>query len=133
MQELLRSQRRGQRDRHDPDPERQPGPEPPAAPRDAPRHDATAARRARGSESAEGSGGLNPAELTSIQCKNVPDHLNDRTVLEKHFGQFGKVRRVLTRRNKKMAVVHFFDHVSIESDGCRSRRGSKCPGQGLLR
>ncbi|XP_053925215.1 germinal-center associated nuclear protein-like isoform X2 [Cuculus canorus] len=112
MQELLRSQRRGQRDRHDPDPERQPGPEPPAAPRDAPRDDATAARRARGSESAEGSGGLNPAELTSIQCKNIPDYLNDRTVLEKHFSQFVKVRRVVTRRNKKMAVVHFFDHAS---------------------
>uniref|UniRef100_A0A8D2NQL0 Germinal-center associated nuclear protein n=1 Tax=Zosterops lateralis melanops TaxID=1220523 RepID=A0A8D2NQL0_ZOSLA len=41
-----------------------------------------------------------------------PDYLNDRTVLEKHFGQFVKVRRVMTRRNKKMAVLHFFDHAS---------------------
>ncbi|NXL54123.1 GANP protein, partial [Podilymbus podiceps] len=64
------------------------------------------------SESMEGLGGLSPSELTTIQCKNVPDYLNDRTVLEKHFGQFVKVRRVMTRRNKKMAVLHFFDHAS---------------------
>ncbi|NXJ79466.1 GANP protein, partial [Trogon melanurus] len=64
------------------------------------------------SESADGLGGLAPGELTAIQCKNVPDYLNDRTVLEKHFGQFVKVRRVMTRRNKKMAILHFFDHAS---------------------
>ncbi|XP_010191297.1 PREDICTED: LOW QUALITY PROTEIN: germinal-center associated nuclear protein-like, partial [Mesitornis unicolor] len=74
---------------------------------------ATPARRARGSESTEGLGGLSPSELTSIQCKNIPDYLNDRTVLEKHFGQFVKVRRGMTRRNKKkMAILHFFDHAS---------------------
>ncbi|XP_009951232.1 PREDICTED: germinal-center associated nuclear protein, partial [Leptosomus discolor] len=73
---------------------------------------ATPARRARGSESTEGLGGLSPSELTAIQCKNVPDYLNDRTVLEKHFGQFVKVRRIMTRRNKKMAILHFFDHAS---------------------
>ncbi|NXX92254.1 GANP protein, partial [Centropus bengalensis] len=64
------------------------------------------------SESTEGLGSLSPGELTAIQCKNIPDYLNDRTVLEKHFSQFVKVRRVMTRRNKKMAVVHFFDHAS---------------------
>ncbi|XP_069716914.1 germinal-center associated nuclear protein isoform X2 [Phaenicophaeus curvirostris] len=115
MQELLRSQGRGQRERHDPDAERQLGPEPRAAPRDTPRDDApttTPTCRTRGSESTEGSGGLSTGELTSIQCKNIPDYLNDRTVLEKHFSQFVKVRRVMTRRNKKMAVVHFFDHAS---------------------
>ncbi|NXQ91928.1 GANP protein, partial [Nyctibius grandis] len=64
------------------------------------------------SESTEGLEGLSPGELTAIQCKNVPDYLNDRTVLEKHFGQFVKVRRIMTRRNKKMAVLHFFDHAS---------------------
>uniref|UniRef100_A0A8C0AS65 Germinal-center associated nuclear protein n=1 Tax=Buteo japonicus TaxID=224669 RepID=A0A8C0AS65_9AVES len=65
-----------------------------------------------GEDSTEGPGGLSPGELTAIQCKNVPDYLNDRTVLEKHFGQFVKVRRIMTRRNKKMAVLHFFDHAS---------------------
>ncbi|NXH20252.1 GANP protein, partial [Bucco capensis] len=64
------------------------------------------------SESTEGLVELPPGELTAIQCKNVPDYLNDRTVLEKHFSQFVKVRRIMTRRNKKMAVVHFFDHAS---------------------
>uniref|UniRef100_A0A8C0VJL2 Germinal-center associated nuclear protein n=1 Tax=Cyanistes caeruleus TaxID=156563 RepID=A0A8C0VJL2_CYACU len=70
------------------------------------------ARRSRGSESTEGLGGLPASELTAVQCKNIPDYLNDRTVLEKHFGQFVKVRRIMTRRNKKMAVLHFFDHAS---------------------
>ncbi|KFW12699.1 Germinal-center associated nuclear protein, partial [Eurypyga helias] len=74
---------------------------------------ATPARRARGSESTEGlPGALSPGELMAIQCKNIPDYLNDRTVLEKHFGQFVKVRRVMTRRSKKMAILHFFDHAS---------------------
>lgn len=74
---------------------------------------AAPARRSRGSESTEGLADLPAAELTAVQCKNIPDYLNDRTVLEKHFGQFVKVRRIMTRRNKKMAVLHFFDHVSI--------------------
>uniref|UniRef100_A0A803YBY3 Germinal-center associated nuclear protein n=1 Tax=Meleagris gallopavo TaxID=9103 RepID=A0A803YBY3_MELGA len=77
-------------------------------------------REARGDDGTDGLGGAAPSELTAIQCKNVPDYLNDRTVLEKHFGQFVKVRRVMTRRSKKTAVVHFFDHVSF--GGCR--RGS---------
>ncbi|NWH66049.1 GANP protein, partial [Geococcyx californianus] len=64
------------------------------------------------SESMDGLGGQSPSELMAIQCKNIPDYLNDRTVLEKHFSQFVKVRRVMTRRSKKMAVVHFFDHAS---------------------
>ncbi|NXY88558.1 GANP protein, partial [Alcedo cyanopectus] len=64
------------------------------------------------SESTEALGGLSPGELTAIQCKNIPDYLNDRTVLEKHFSQFVKVRRIMTRRNKKMAILHFFDHAS---------------------
>ncbi|NXT03027.1 GANP protein, partial [Jacana jacana] len=64
------------------------------------------------SESTEGLGVMSPGELMAIQCKNIPDYLNDRTVLEKHFGQFVKVRRIMTRRSKKMAILHFFDHAS---------------------
>ncbi|OPJ90239.1 germinal-center associated nuclear protein [Patagioenas fasciata monilis] len=117
LEAVLRSQNRGQRDRGGAgEAERGPSEEPPPAEaRDPPREDATPvtpARRARGSESTEGLGVLSPGELTAIQCKNIPDYLNDRTVLEKHFGQFVRVRRVMTRRNKKMAVVHFFDHAS---------------------
>ncbi|KAM6080289.1 germinal-center associated nuclear protein [Theristicus caerulescens] len=117
LEEVLRSQGRGHRDRGDAaEAERGPAEEPPPAEaREPPREDgapATPARRARGSESTEGLGGLSPGELTAIQCKNVPDYLNDRTVLEKHFGQFVKVRRIMTRRNKKMAVLYFFDHAS---------------------
>ncbi|XP_074728490.1 germinal-center associated nuclear protein isoform X2 [Strix uralensis] len=118
LQEVLRSQGRGHRDRGEPaEAERGPAEEPPPAEaRELPREDAAAAatpaRRARGSESTEGLGGPSPGELTAVQFKNIPDYLNDRTVLEKHFGQFVKVRRIMTRRNKKMAVLHFFDHAS---------------------
>ncbi|XP_064016378.1 germinal-center associated nuclear protein isoform X2 [Pogoniulus pusillus] len=117
VEEMLRSQGRGHRDRGEvAEPERGVAEEPPPVEaRDSPREDAssaTPARRARGSESTEGPGSLSPGELTAIQCKNVPDYLNDRTVLEKHFGQFVKVRRIMTRRSKKTAILHFFDHAS---------------------
>uniref|UniRef100_A0A8C3DUA3 Germinal-center associated nuclear protein n=1 Tax=Corvus moneduloides TaxID=1196302 RepID=A0A8C3DUA3_CORMO len=126
LEDLLRSQAREQRERGDgPEAERGPAEEPAAA-RVSPwlltavmfflvtdAAPAAPARRSRGSESTEGLGGLPAAELTAIQCKNIPDYLNDRTILEKHFGQFVKVRRIMSRRNKKMAVIHFFDHVSI--------------------
>uniref|UniRef100_A0A8B9RUE3 Germinal-center associated nuclear protein n=1 Tax=Accipiter nisus TaxID=211598 RepID=A0A8B9RUE3_9AVES len=126
LQEVLRSQGRGQRDRGDPAEAERGGaeetPPPPAEARETPREGRLGRpERSPGhgrvsprwlSESTEGPGGLAPGELTAIQCKNVPDYLNDRTVLEKHFGQFVKVRRIMTRRNKKMAVLHFFDHAS---------------------
>ncbi|XP_031204641.1 germinal-center associated nuclear protein isoform X2 [Mastomys coucha] len=51
-------------------------------------------------------------ELTAIQCKNIPDYLNDRAILEKHFSKIAKVQRIFTRRSKKLAVIHFFDHAS---------------------
>uniref|UniRef100_A0A7M4EI45 Minichromosome maintenance complex component 3 associated protein n=1 Tax=Crocodylus porosus TaxID=8502 RepID=A0A7M4EI45_CROPO len=70
------------------------------------------ARRNRSSDSVDSLGGLSPNELTSIQLKNVPEFLNDRNVLEKYFGHIAKVRRIFTRRNKKLAIIHFFDHVS---------------------
>ncbi|TKC35343.1 hypothetical protein EI555_008951, partial [Monodon monoceros] len=64
------------------------------------------------SESTDSLGGLSPAEITAIQCKNIPDYLNDRTTLENHFGKIAKVQRIYTRRSKKLAVVYFFDHAS---------------------
>uniref|UniRef100_A0A452GV45 Germinal-center associated nuclear protein n=1 Tax=Gopherus agassizii TaxID=38772 RepID=A0A452GV45_9SAUR len=71
----------------------------------------TPSRRNRSSESVDSLGGLSPSELTVIQCKNIPDYLNDTNVLKKHFGQT-KVQRVLTRRSKKLAIIYFFDHAS---------------------
>ncbi|XP_038037878.1 germinal-center associated nuclear protein [Anas platyrhynchos] len=119
LQEVLRSQGRGHRDRGDAaEPERGGPAEEPVVVvegREPARADVppgSAGRRVRSSESTDSMGGLAPGELTAIQCKNIPDYLNDRTVLEKHFGQFVKVRRVMTRRNKKMAILHFFDHAS---------------------
>nr|XP_014715316.2 germinal-center associated nuclear protein isoform X2 [Equus asinus] len=72
----------------------------------------TPGRQSKRSESTESLGGLSPAEVTAIQCKNIPDYLNDRTILEKHFGKIAKVQRIYIRRNKKLAVVYFFDHAS---------------------
>uniref|UniRef100_A0A8C8S800 PCI domain-containing protein n=1 Tax=Pelusios castaneus TaxID=367368 RepID=A0A8C8S800_9SAUR len=71
----------------------------------------TPSRRNRNSESVDSLGGLSPSELTAIQCKNIPDYLNDGSVLEKHFGRT-KVRRIFTRRSKKLAIIHFIDHAS---------------------
>ncbi|XP_065269513.1 germinal-center associated nuclear protein [Emys orbicularis] len=71
----------------------------------------TPSRRNRSSESVDSLGGLSPSELTAIQCKNIPDYLNDANVLKKHFGQT-KVQRILTRRSKKLAIIYFFDHAS---------------------
>uniref|UniRef100_A0A673VRF6 Germinal-center associated nuclear protein n=1 Tax=Suricata suricatta TaxID=37032 RepID=A0A673VRF6_SURSU len=72
----------------------------------------TPGRQSKRSESTDSLGGLSPAEITAIQCKNIPDYLNDRAVLEKYFGKIARVQRVYTRRSKKLAVVHFFDHAS---------------------
>ncbi|XP_074858216.1 germinal-center associated nuclear protein [Carettochelys insculpta] len=67
--------------------------------------------RNRGRESMDSLSGLSPSEVTAIQCKNIPDYLNDKSVLEKHFGRT-KVRRINTRRSKKLAIIHFFDHAA---------------------
>ncbi|XP_055975521.1 germinal-center associated nuclear protein [Sorex fumeus] len=69
-------------------------------------------RQSKRSESTDSLGGFSPAEITAIQCKNIPDYLNDRTILENHFGKIAKVQRIYTRRSKKLAVVYFFDHAS---------------------
>ncbi|KAM9694818.1 germinal-center associated nuclear protein isoform 1-T4 [Trichechus inunguis] len=72
----------------------------------------TPVRQSKRSESTDSLGGLSLAEFTAIQCKNIPDYLNDRITLEKHFSKIAEVKRVSTRRSKKMAVVYFFDHAS---------------------
>ncbi|XP_017393951.1 germinal-center associated nuclear protein [Cebus imitator] len=72
----------------------------------------TPVRQSKRSESTDSLGGLSPSEVTAIQCKNIPDYLNNRTILENHFGKIAKVQRIFTRRSKKFAVVHFFDHAS---------------------
>ncbi|CAO2608488.1 Germinal-center associated nuclear protein [Lemmus lemmus] len=69
-------------------------------------------RQSKRSESTDSLGGLSSLEFTAIQCKNIPDYLNNRTILESHFGKIAKVQRIFTRRSKKLAVVHFFDHAS---------------------
>ncbi|XP_060088057.1 germinal-center associated nuclear protein [Heteronotia binoei] len=69
-------------------------------------------RRNRNSGSTESLGGLPPSELKAFQCKNIPDYLNDRTVLENHFKKFVKIHRIYTNRSKKLAVVYCLDHAS---------------------
>ncbi|XP_064135664.1 germinal-center associated nuclear protein isoform X1 [Loxodonta africana] len=72
----------------------------------------TPVRQSKRSESTDSLGGSSPAEFTAIQCKNIPDCLNDRTILENHFNKIAAVQRVSTRRSKKLAVVYFSDHAS---------------------
>ncbi|CAL8240621.1 unnamed protein product [Merluccius merluccius] len=73
---------------------------------------ATPTRRTLRSESSDSMSGMSPADCIALQCKNVPAALNKKEVLEKHFGRFGKVRRVFCRPNKNLAIIHFQDHAS---------------------
>ncbi|XP_004842601.1 germinal-center associated nuclear protein [Heterocephalus glaber] len=72
----------------------------------------TPVHQSKRSESTDSLGRLSPTEVTAIQCKNIPDCLNDRTTLENYFSKIAQVQRIFIRRSKKLAVVHFFDHAS---------------------
>ena len=97
-----------------PDSAKTPEPEPePEAEVEAEPEQVTPARRTRRSESSESGSGMSPTDCTAFQCKNVPPALNKKEVMEKHFGRFGKVRRVFCRPNKNLAIIHFQDHVSL--------------------
>lgn len=69
-------------------------------------------RRSRRGESTDSLGGTPPTDCTGFHCRNIPPNLNTKDILQKHFGRFGKVRTVLCRPNKNMAIVHFHDHVN---------------------
>ncbi|KAM3862155.1 germinal-center associated nuclear protein [Diretmus argenteus] len=83
---------------------------------------ATPTRRSLRSESSESLGGQSPTDCTVLQCKNVPPALNKKDVIEKHFGRFGKVRRVFCRPNKNLAIVHFNDHASAAKAKKKGKR-----------
>ncbi|XP_054471888.1 germinal-center associated nuclear protein [Anoplopoma fimbria] len=72
----------------------------------------TPVRRGVRRESSESLGGMSPTDCTIIHCRNVPPNLNRKDVMEKHFGRFGRVRKVICRSGKNMATVHFDDHAS---------------------
>uniref|UniRef100_A0A670HVG0 Germinal-center associated nuclear protein n=1 Tax=Podarcis muralis TaxID=64176 RepID=A0A670HVG0_PODMU len=63
--------------------------------------------------STESLGGLSSSDLTVIQYKNIPDHLNNRNVIENHLKKFIRFQRIRTNVNKKLAIVHCFDHVNL--------------------
>ncbi|XP_041806149.1 germinal-center associated nuclear protein isoform X2 [Chelmon rostratus] len=63
-------------------------------------------------ESSDSLGGMSPTDSTTIQCRDVPPALNKKDLVEKHFGRFGKVRKVICRPAKNLAIVHFEDHAS---------------------
>uniref|UniRef100_A0A4W3JB48 Minichromosome maintenance complex component 3 associated protein n=1 Tax=Callorhinchus milii TaxID=7868 RepID=A0A4W3JB48_CALMI len=74
-------------------------------------------RRTESSDSLAGSGttpgpGTPVAELTAIQCKNIPEHINSKELVKQHFSLFGKVQRVYCYPTRSLAIVHFSDHVS---------------------
>ncbi|XP_036204202.1 germinal-center associated nuclear protein isoform X3 [Myotis myotis] len=83
----------------------------------------TPGRQNKRSESTDSLGGFSPSEVTAIQCKNIPDYLNNRTFLENHFGKIAKVQRTYSRRNKHLAVVYFFDHASAALARKKGKKG----------
>ncbi|XP_078085002.1 germinal-center associated nuclear protein [Mustelus asterias] len=72
-------------------------------------------RRLRRGDSTDSLSSVPLSELTAIQCKNVPVDLNTKEIIKKHFSQFGKVQRVYCQTNKRLAVVHFYDHASASN------------------
>ncbi|XP_053327937.1 germinal-center associated nuclear protein, partial [Spea bombifrons] len=73
----------------------------------------TPLRRARrANSSTDSTGPLSPTELTAIQVKNLPQHLNDKQSLEKYFSKFGKVQRLYCKPGSKLAIVHFLTHTA---------------------
>nr|KAF6349141.1 hypothetical protein mMyoMyo1_011697 [Myotis myotis] len=83
----------------------------------------TPGRQNQRSESTDSLGGFSASEVTAIQCKNIPDFLNNRNFLENHFGKIAQVRRIDTRRNKHLAVVYFFDHASAALARKKGKKG----------
>ncbi|XP_034417060.1 germinal-center associated nuclear protein [Cyclopterus lumpus] len=69
----------------------------------------TPVRRRKSSESLSG---MSAADCTAIQCRDVPPSLNRKDIIEKHFGRFGKVCKVLCRPARNLVIVHFNDHAS---------------------
>lgn len=51
-------------------------------------------------------------DCTVLQCRNLPPELNQKGVLAKHFGAFGKVRRIYCKPQRNLAAIHFDDHAS---------------------
>ncbi|XP_015267900.1 PREDICTED: germinal-center associated nuclear protein-like [Gekko japonicus] len=78
-------------------------------------------RRNWNTKSTKSFGGLPPSELKSFLCKNIPDYLNDRRVLENHFKKFVKIHYIDVNRSKKRAIVHCLDH----SSGVLARKKAK--------
>lgn len=64
----------------------------------------------RRSSSAGSVGELSPSELTAIQIKNIPDHLNKPGIIKKKFDHYGKVGRIICRPEKKLVTINFQNH-----------------------
>lgn len=62
--------------------------------------------------SSESLSGASPPDCTILQCRNIPPALNKMDEIQRHFSRFGKVRKVICRTAKNMAIVHFEDHAS---------------------
>ncbi|KAK5861477.1 hypothetical protein PBY51_022871 [Eleginops maclovinus] len=82
------------------------------APDSGPGGATTPVRRGARRESMESLGGMSPTDCNTLQCRNIPPALNRKDVIEKHFGRFGKVRKIYCRPGKNLAIVHFDDHAS---------------------
>ncbi|XP_035532563.1 germinal-center associated nuclear protein [Morone saxatilis] len=100
-----------------------------ARPPDPKPETSTPVKRSVRTESSDSLGGMSPTDCTTIMCRNVPPALNKKDVLEKHFGRFGKVGRVICKPPKNQAVVYFHDHASAAK---AKKKGKVLRGQELL-
>uniref|UniRef100_H2MJD5 Germinal-center associated nuclear protein n=1 Tax=Oryzias latipes TaxID=8090 RepID=H2MJD5_ORYLA len=89
----------------------------------------TPASRGERSESLDSLGGMSPSELTNIMCRNIPQELNKRNKIEKHFARFGKVCKVLCRPAKNLAIVYFNDHAAAAKAKKRGKQLSRLKSQ----
>lgn len=63
-------------------------------------------------ESSESLSNASFTDCTVLQCRKIPQSLNKKNIIEKHFSRYGRVSKVICRPAKNLAFVHFNDHVS---------------------
>ncbi|KAG8436552.1 hypothetical protein GDO86_007603, partial [Hymenochirus boettgeri] len=71
------------------------------------------ARRADSGTRSDRTTPLSPNDSTVIHVTNIPPHLNQKPDLEIFFKKAGEVQRVYCKPARKMAIVHFSNHVSL--------------------
>ncbi|XP_068090216.1 germinal-center associated nuclear protein [Hyperolius riggenbachi] len=70
----------------------------------------TPLRRARRSDSTDSLTSVSPNELTTLQLKGLPKHLNTKKTLNQFFGKFGRILQSHSRPANMSAIITFTQH-----------------------